>query len=52
MLAELIKACWDPAPEKRPDSNELLTKLLEIQAMYEKEPKKWNDVIKKKKTKW
>jgi serine/threonine protein kinase len=52
VLTELIKSCWDGDPAKRPESNDLVSKLVEIQTGYfEKEPKKWNDILKKRK-KW
>jgi hypothetical protein len=47
-VAELIKSCWDGDPLKRPDCSSLLQQLSDLQKQYDKDPKKWNEIRKKK----
>jgi len=53
VLKELISRCWDPKPENRPETSELITILQEVEKNYQDNQADWDrccfDILKKKK---
>lgn len=44
-LRNLITVCWDPSPDERPPTAEVLSKLKEIQKEYEENQAEWDALV-------
>lgn len=47
VLINLIKMCWDPNPDLRPSSAQVLEVLTELETVYQENKKKWDKLREK-----